>query len=98
MPGVFKSRTVAVSSGLSAASDCRARRKAAAAPATDIVARKLRRVCVIVCLPHLRLQLAFELVQETPIGIFGDDLLRARLDHADFVQAKGVKADRVFGV
>ena len=45
-----------------------------------------------------RLQLAFELVQEPPVGAVGDDLLRARLDHADLVQAQGIEADRVLGV
>src|SRR5262245_7575691 len=32
--------------------------------------------------PHLtsRLQLAFELVEEAPVGIFGNDLLRGRVD------------------
>src|SRR5271163_3451593 len=45
-----------------------------------------------------RLQLAFELVQETPIRAIGDDLLWTRLDHADFVQTKGVEPDRILSV
>ena len=35
---------------------------------------------------HSCLQLAFELVQEAPIGIVGDDLVGEGLDHARFVQ------------
>src|SRR6266478_6416619 len=45
-----------------------------------------------------RLHLAFELVQEAPIGALGDDLLRARLDEARFVQTQGIESDRVLGV
>src|SRR5437899_2674385 len=44
------------------------------------------------------LQLALELVQETPIGAFGDDLIRARLDEAGVAQAQRIKAQGVFGV
>src|ERR1700736_3020878 len=49
-------------------------------------------------LARSRLQLAFELVQEAPIGAVRDDLLRARLDEAGFVQAQGIESDRVLGV
>src|SRR5712664_2519593 len=45
-----------------------------------------------------RLQLAFELVQETPIGAVGDDLLRARFDQTDLAQAQRVEAHGVLGV
>src|SRR5467141_3238350 len=45
-----------------------------------------------------RLQLAFELVQEAPIGVVGDDLLRARFDKAHVAQAQCIEADRVLGV
>ena len=45
-----------------------------------------------------RLQFAFELVEEAPIGIFCDNLLWSRLYHADFVQTQGVEADCVLGV
>src|SRR6516162_4864831 len=73
-----------------------------AAPANESVVRKRRRVCVmgIGNLPSVfsRLQLTFELVEEAPIGTLGNDLLRARFDHADFVQAQRVKADRVLGI
>src|SRR6516164_10332460 len=47
---------------------------------------------------HSGLQLAFELVQELPIGAVGNDLLRVRFDEARFIQSQGVKADRVLGV
>src|SRR6266478_4368015 len=45
-----------------------------------------------------RLQLAFELVQEAPIGALGDDLLRARFDEARFTHAQCIEADRVLGI
>src|SRR5262249_10488502 len=45
-----------------------------------------------------RLQLALELVQEAPIGRFCDQLVRCRLDHADFAQAQRVEAKRVRGI
>src|SRR5947207_12124953 len=44
------------------------------------------------------LQLAFELVQETPVGAVGNDPLRARLDEPHFVQPQGVKPDGVLGI
>src|SRR5947209_7854063 len=102
MPGVFMRRTAVVSRASSAASDG-GRRTRLAAPASERVVRKLRLVCIagIVVLPLLygsRLQLAFKLAQETPVGTVSDDLLRARLDHADFVQTKGVEPDRVLWV
>ena len=45
-----------------------------------------------------RLQFALEFVEEAPIGILGDDLLRTRLDEARIVQTQGIKPDRVLGV
>jgi hypothetical protein len=39
---------------------------------------------------RLRLQLAFQLVEKTPIGGVSDDLLRGRLDQTGFAQAKRV--------
>src|SRR2546423_10747671 len=44
------------------------------------------------------LQLAFELVEKTPVGVVGDDLLRARLDEAGLVQPQRVEPDSVLGV
>ena len=46
----------------------------------------------------LRLQLAFQLVEETPIGILRDNLLRTRLDKAHVTQSQGIEPDRVFSV
>src|SRR5438874_12255691 len=43
-------------------------------------------------------QLLLELIDEPPVGAVRDDLLGARLDHPDLVEAQGVEADRVFGV
>src|SRR5262249_402560 len=45
-----------------------------------------------------RLHLAFELIEESPIGVLGDDPLRRRLDQTDFTQAQGVEADRVLRI
>jgi hypothetical protein len=45
-----------------------------------------------------RLQLAFKLVKEAPVGPIGDDLLRRRLDQADVAHAQCVETDRIFGV
>src|SRR5215472_8970403 len=94
----FTSLTLVVSSG-SSATACRAGTRPAAANDAR-VARNRRRLCTIGInvSPRLGLQLAFELIQEAPIGAFGNDLLRARLDHAHFVQAERVKPDRVLGV
>src|SRR5215469_569238 len=43
-----------------------------------------------------RLELAFQLVQKAPIGALVNDLLRARFDHADFMQAQCVESEGVF--
>src|ERR1700751_6140856 len=45
-----------------------------------------------------RFQLALELVQKSPIGAIGHDLLRSRLYHARFVQAHWEVPDCIFGV
>jgi hypothetical protein len=45
-----------------------------------------------------RLQLAFELVEEAPIRVVGDDLLWARLYHPYFVQSKRIEPNRVLGI
>src|ERR1700730_5309327 len=97
----FTSRTVVVSSGPSAANagGMRTRR---AAPANDRVVRSRRRVCVIGIggppFVRSRLQLALELVEATPIGFFGDDLLRIRIDQARFIQPQRAKPHRVVGI
>src|SRR5262249_51209120 len=44
----------------------------------------------------LSLQLLLELIEKVPVGALGDDLLRARLDHAGLVEAERVEANRVF--
>src|SRR5690242_16426663 len=98
MPGNFKRRTEVVSKPASAAST-RGGSTRLAAPANENVVRNRRRVCVA-CIGNLpvllrsRLQLEFELVQETPVRSLGDDLLRARLGHAGFAQAQRVEAKR----
>jgi len=73
-----------------------------AAPANERVVKNCRRVWVTgIRVPpcqRLCLQLAFELVQEPPIGALGDDLLRARLDESRFVQAQGIEPDGILGV
>src|SRR5215468_638328 len=92
---------VVVSSGSSTALT----RGAAITPATPAAASPLikRRLAIIAIrdLPARwasRLQLAFEFVEEAPFCAVGNDLLRVRFDHADFVQAQGVEPDRVLGV
>src|SRR5438552_889736 len=102
MAGILGRRTVVVSRAPSAAS-ARGARMRPAAPTNERVVRKRRRVCVfgIGNLPVLlrsRFQLAFELVQETPICAVGDDLLRARLDHAGFMQSQRVEPEAILGV
>lgn len=55
------------------------------------------RVCVgPVC--HLPLQLLLQLMEEAPVGALGDDLLRARLDHAHLMEAEGIEAYAVLGI
>src|SRR2546425_2782451 len=46
----------------------------------------------------LGLPFPLELVEETPIGTLRDDLLRARLDHPDLVEAEGVEAHGILRV
>src|SRR5215831_11885307 len=46
----------------------------------------------------LRPQLAFQFVEEAPIGVLGDDLLRRRLDQADFMEAQRIEAERFLGI
>src|SRR5438132_784216 len=126
-------RTEVISGAPSPASAGRARTRPAA-PASESVVRKRRRVCINgiakpplwkPSLPGLTrqsipdlalggfasmpgsspgmttwscrscLQLAFELVHEAPIGAVGDDLLRARFDHAGFMQAQRVESEGI---
>ena len=44
------------------------------------------------------LQLALQLVEEAEVGALGDDLLRARLDHARLLHAQRIEADRILGI
>ena len=46
----------------------------------------------------LRLQLAFDLVEKTPVGAPSDDLLWGRFDQSCLVHTEGVKSQRIFGV
>ena len=45
-----------------------------------------------------RLQLAFELIEEAPVGALGDDLLRGRANHARLVEPQRIEPDRVLRV
>src|SRR5262249_56666246 len=45
-----------------------------------------------------RLQFAFELVEEPPVGAVRNDLFRSGLDQTGFAQAKRVPPDRVLGI
>src|SRR5258708_26341799 len=46
----------------------------------------------------LALQLLLQFVEEPPVGALGEDLLRARLDHARFVQPESIESRRVLGI
>src|SRR5262252_4712883 len=46
----------------------------------------------------LNLQLALDLVEETPVRSLGDDLVGGRLDHARFAQTQRIEPDRVLGI
>src|SRR5690348_13410179 len=98
MTGNLPSRTLVVSSGGSATHAPRSGR-VPAAPARAVMVKKRRRVCVVgigkLPFPRLRLQLTFELVEETPVGALGNDVLGVGLDHAQLVQTQCVEADRV---
>src|SRR6516162_930289 len=93
------SRTEVVSSGPSAARA--GGRSNAAAPIPERPARTRRRVSIIgivsltVCSP---LQLAFKLVEETPVGVFGDHLVWGRFDEPGVAHAQRIEADRVLRV
>src|SRR4029434_2691174 len=50
------------------------------------------------CGAPLSLQFLLQLLEEAPVGPLSDELLRARLDHADLVEAEGVKAYSILGV
>jgi len=84
-------RMVVVSSAPSAA-HAGGMRTRPAAPAIDKVVRNRRRDCFIgieTSHPSVsRLQLAFELVEEAPIGVFGENVIRAQLDQTRFVKAQ----------
>src|SRR5215831_10817871 len=49
-------------------------------------------------LQRLRLQLVFEVVEEAPIGVFGEDLVWCRFDQTRLVKAQGIKPNRILGV
>src|SRR6516162_1172658 len=86
----------------SAAGAPRAGSMEAAMPASAVLLRKRRRLSIVAIASLLscrsRLQLAFKLVQKSPVGILGDDFLRARLDEARFPHAQSVEPDRVLRV
>ena len=44
------------------------------------------------------LQLALQLIEEAEFGALGDDLLRARLDHARLLHAQRIEADRILRI
>src|SRR5262245_60002838 len=101
MPG-FKSRTEVVSRAPGAAAT-RGEPTKPAAPAIATFVIKRRRVCVVAIgnapvLLRLRLQLAFEFVEETPIRAVNDDFLRARVNEARLMKPQRIIADRVLGI
>src|SRR5262249_12504613 len=46
----------------------------------------------------LCLQLALEFVEEAPVGVFGDHVLRGRLDETRLAHAQSIKANSILGV
>src|SRR6185436_18902032 len=46
----------------------------------------------------LSLQFSLQFIEEAPVGSLRDDLLRAGLDHAHFMQSQCMKAYRIFRV
>src|SRR5690242_8598658 len=45
-----------------------------------------------------RLHLALEFVEEAPVGVLGNELLRVGLDQSGFLHAQRVKPERVLGI
>ena len=101
-PGTFTTRTVVVSRAPSAA----ATRGTCRRPAAPANARLLMKPASGLDDRHWkppfslasRLQLAFELVEEAPIGVIGDNLVGIRLDQSGVVHAQGIESDSVLGV
>ena len=48
--------------------------------------------------PPLSLQFLLQLVEETPVGALGDELLRRALDQTDLVQAQGIEAHGILRI
>src|SRR5215831_9736916 len=48
--------------------------------------------------PPLSLQLLLQLVEEAPVGALGQELLRARLEHPNLMQAQSIEPHRILGV
>ena len=46
----------------------------------------------------LRLQLAFQLVQKAPVGVFDDELLRGRLNQPRFAEPQRIETEGVLRV
>src|SRR5215469_6572404 len=90
--GVRIKRTEVVSGGPSSASASGGSTRPTT-PAIDMAVKKRRRVWIIgikvflSLLCRSRFQFAFELVQEPPISVLGDDLLRGRFGQTGFVKA-----------
>src|SRR6516165_2037736 len=97
--GILAKRTVVVSRRASAASTRGA--ASAPAPASPIADSTRRLLSVMGIVNSFRpscLQLALELVQKAPIGVFGDEFVGQRPDHARFVQPQRIIAKRVLGI
>src|SRR6516162_4246560 len=96
------SRTLVVSSASAAVSNCGAP-VMPAAPAAESAFSNRRRVNVTGIRNLSRfmcsnLQLVFEFVEKMPVGAVGNDLLRAGLDEASFVQAQSIISDSILGI
>src|SRR5437764_15384737 len=100
MTGILASRTVFVSSAGSAARR-RGAVKAVVAPAkAKVVSNERLSIAIIAspARPGSRLQLAFQLIEEAPVGAVGEDLFRTGFDQTGLVQSQRVEAQRVLGI
>src|SRR5437764_5211228 len=95
------SRTVVVSGGGWARAGA-AEQTRPVAPAAESPARKRRRLCKLVMKYFLScsssLQFALEFVEEAPVGVAGNELIRGLFDYAQFTQPQREEADGVRGV
>src|SRR5215510_2017739 len=80
---IFERRPVPLGSRLATVAD-----QVRVASTTSTIPQSVRRLT-------LSLQLLLELIEKTPVGAVGDDLLRARLDHPGLVQTQSIESNGI---